>query len=528
MHDVAVIGGGISGVATAARLQAVGLSTIVLEAHGQPGGCAGFFRRRGFSFDVGATTLVDFSAGGIGGELLSTIGLRNLNAEELPGYVAWLPDRRVTLHRNSRLWHNERLAKLGDSPCHRRLWNLLDEIAAAFWNATRRGIRLPIQSCADLVWAAQALAPPAWPLLRFLRWTVGDLLRSLTLRDDKPLVGLLSMLLEDTVHASVDRAPLINGSLGITIRGAGLSRARGGMRGFWQSLAARYRALGGVLQVGSPVIGIRQIGTGKGRCGFDSQYVVHSRRGSVWARHVVCAVPAEITAQLAPEPVSRRLQPFLARDADCRGGALVLLLGVPEEEVSGQTMTHHQLLEAYNSPLGNGNNMFISVSSPGDELSAPEGHRAVMISTHCELAEWDGLDDAAYAEKKNLATAKLLALARRVYPNLGSRASVIELGTPRTYERFTKRPRGAVGGYRLHLGNSNQQAIPHRTPLKGFWLAGDTTWPGLGTVACVHGSRIVAEGILAADSSFCRPSVVPIREKQYVQSDHDRQPQPVR
>lgn len=525
MVDVAVVGGGIAGMATAARLQAAGLSTIVLEAHGQPGGCAGFFRRRGFSFDVGATTLVDFSTGGVGGELLGTIGLNDPNAEELSGYVAWLPDRSVTLHRDPNRWHRERLDKLGDSRRHRRFWSLVDEIADAFWNATRRGIRLPIQSYADLLWAAHALAPSAWPLLRFLRWTVGDLLRSLALRDDKPLVGLLSMLLEDTVHASVDRAPLINGSLGITIRGAGLSRARGGMRGFWQAIAARYRALGGVLRVGSPVTAITQASTGKESFGCECRYVVHSRRGSVAARHVVCAVPAEITVRLAPEPVSRHLRPYLARDADCRGGAVVLFLGVPEEEVAGLTMTHHQLLVEYGRPLGNGNNMFVSISSPGDELSAPAGHRAVMISTHCELNEWEGLDEVSYVEKKNRATAKLLALARRIYPNLGCRASVIELGTPRTYERFTGRPRGAVGGYRLHLGNSNQRAIPQRTPLAGFWLAGDTTWPGLGTVACVHGSRIVAEGILA-DSSRRQP-VVPLGDNHHVQSTHDRRPQPV-
>jgi phytoene dehydrogenase-like protein len=34
MYDVAVIGGGMAGMATAARLQARGLSTLVLEAHG--------------------------------------------------------------------------------------------------------------------------------------------------------------------------------------------------------------------------------------------------------------------------------------------------------------------------------------------------------------------------------------------------------------------------------------------------------------------------------------------------------------
>jgi len=78
MKDVAVIGAGIAGMATAARLQARGLSTLVLEAHGQPGGCAGFFRRRGFAFDVGATTLVDFEPGGLGGELLREIGMPTL------------------------------------------------------------------------------------------------------------------------------------------------------------------------------------------------------------------------------------------------------------------------------------------------------------------------------------------------------------------------------------------------------------------------------------------------------------------
>jgi len=30
----------------------------------------------------------------------------------------------------------------------------------------------------------------------------------------------------------------------------------------------------------------------------------------------------------------------------------------------------------------------------------------------------------------------------------------------------------------------------------GLWIVGDTTWPGLGTVACVLGSRIVAQEVL--------------------------------
>ena len=72
-----------------------------------------------------------------------------------------------------------------------------------------------------------------------------------------------------------------------------------------------------------------------------------------------------------------------------------------------------------------------------------------------------------------------------------------EVATPRTYERFTRRPRGAVGGVRQTLANTNQHAIPHDVGVPGYWLVGDSTWPGLGTVACCLGSRLVAEGVLA-------------------------------
>src|SRR6266566_3811339 len=123
---VGVIGAGLAGMATAARLQARGMSTVVFEAHGQPGGCAGFYRRRGFSFDVGATTLVDFEPGGVGHELLSSVGMPPLDGEALPGYLAWLPDRVVTLHRNPDAWHRERLLSFGDTPSHRDFWHFLD------------------------------------------------------------------------------------------------------------------------------------------------------------------------------------------------------------------------------------------------------------------------------------------------------------------------------------------------------------------------------------------------------------------
>ena len=174
----------------------------------------------------------------------------------------------------------------------------------------------------------------------------------------------------------------------------------------------------------------------------------------------------------------------------------MVFLGVPEAEVSGQEFTHHQLLHAYDRPLGDGNNMFVSVSSQGDTISAPAGYRAVMISTHTDLADWAGLDQTEYELRKKEIGEMLIGQARRAYPNLGDRAVIVQAGTPRSYERFAFRPGGAVAGPRRHLRNTNQHAVPHDLGGPGLWLVGDSTWPGLGTVACVLGSRIVADGIL--------------------------------
>ena len=485
--DVAVVGGGLAGMATAARLQARGLRTVVLEAHGLVGGCAGYYRRRGFSFDVGATTLVDFEPGGVGGRLLDEIGMSPLAGEALPGYVAWLPDRRVVLHRDASAWREERLRALGSSPGHRAFWRLIDVLAETFWKASRDGLGLPLRSAGDLLQAIGAIGLRGLPLARYARCTAGDALRSFGLRDERPLSGLLSMLIEDTVHSTIERAPLVNAALGITIRGAGLARFRGGMRGFWEAFVARYRSLGGMLRVGWRVDRIDADG---------GTYRLVTRKGTIAAAQVVSALPVSVTAEIAPALVGRPLRPYLQRDAGGGGGAIAVFLGVPEEEVAGQALTHHQLLQSYAHPLGDGNNMFVSVSASGDVDSAPPGHRSVMISTHCELGCWQDLDRDTYERRREMAGERLLGLARRVYPTLGERALVYEVATPRTYERYTGRPDGAVGGVRQTLANSNQHAVPHDLGPPGFWLAGDTTWPGLGTVACVLGSRIVAEGVV--------------------------------
>jgi C-3',4' desaturase CrtD len=485
-YDVAVVGGGLAGVATAARLQAAGLTTLVLEAHGLPGGCAGYFTQQGFSFDVGATTLVDFGQGGLGRQFLDEIGCE-LPPAELLDYKAWLPDRTVSLWRDSNRWAEERLERFGSTPNYRAFWGLLDTLSSTFWRATRRGATMPLRGLADLWKNLKAIELRNFPLLRYIPSTMADAMRAHGVYSDVALRTLLGMLVEDTLHTTIQEAPLINAALGITIRGAALMRVRGGMRGFWNALLPCYNGLGGTIKVGHSVQKIEQAASG---------YCLHTNKGMFRASIVVSALPVANTSHIAPEPVKKRLLAHIRRERSRLGGALVAFLGVPEAEVSGESFTHHQLFQDYRRPFGNGNNMFISVSSPGDLLSAPDGYRAVMISTHCGLEEWENLSTEDYSAKKLIAQRSLLEYAKRVYPRLGERAVVSRFATPKTYLKFTRRDRGAVGGAKQSLWNTNFFALPHDIGISNFFLVGDSTWPGLGTVACIAGSRIAAEAVL--------------------------------
>ena len=55
MRDLIVVGGGLGGLALAGLTQSEGARVALCEAHTKLGGCAGYFDRDPFTFDVGRT-----------------------------------------------------------------------------------------------------------------------------------------------------------------------------------------------------------------------------------------------------------------------------------------------------------------------------------------------------------------------------------------------------------------------------------------------------------------------------------------
>lgn len=72
---VVVIGAGIGGLTAAALLAHRDYSVKVFDQAIVPGGCASTFKRRGFTFDVGATQVAGLEPGGIHHQIFQALNI---------------------------------------------------------------------------------------------------------------------------------------------------------------------------------------------------------------------------------------------------------------------------------------------------------------------------------------------------------------------------------------------------------------------------------------------------------------------
>jgi phytoene dehydrogenase-like protein len=147
-------------------------------------------------------------------------------------------------------------------------------------------------------------------------------------------------------------------------------------------------------------------------------------------------------------------------------------------------------------PLGEGNSVFISLSNPDDPDRAPAGMRTATLSTHTAVAPWWRLhysDEAAYEARRASYAERLLTAAERAIPGIRQAIRLCLPGTPVTFEFYTKRPSGMVGGFPQH---SLFHARGPGAGLPNLWLVGDSIFPGQSTAGVTLGGLRVAAAVL--------------------------------
>ncbi|WP_202080456.1 phytoene desaturase family protein [Caldalkalibacillus salinus] len=101
----------------------------------------------------------------------------------------------------------------------------------------------------------------------------------------------------------------------------------------------------------------------------------------------------------------------------------------------------------------------------------------------------------AYLERKEEVIGILMNRLAEIYPGIQSYVDVIELGTPRTMQRYTDNPQGAIYGYAQTVSLSGIARLKQRTPVKGLSFTGAWTRPGGGYQGVAQSGVMEAERI---------------------------------
>ena len=414
---VTVIGAGIGGLTAAALLARKGYKVLVLDQAIVPGGCASTFKRKGFTFDVGATQVAGLEPGGIHHRIFSELDIELPAATPCdPACAVILPGETtpISVWRDPQKWQQERQQQF---PGSERFWQLLSTLFQASWKFQGRDPVLPPRNFWDFWQLIQAVRPDTLITLPFTFMTVGDALRLCGLGDNLRLRTFLDLQLKLYSQVDTEETALLYAAtaLGVSQSPQGLYHLQGSMQVLSDRLVSAIERDGGKVLLRHTV---ESIITANGKA--TGTTIRNQKTGEVWtetADDIVANVTAqnlvkllepdakispqfaEISDELVAEKLPTTKFPNQMNGYKYRvdklppsSGAFVIYLGVKESAIPANCPPHLQFLYDYDGEIGENNSLFVSVSHSGDGR-APTGMATVIASSFTDTRMWWNSDD---------------------------------------------------------------------------------------------------------------------------------------
>jgi C-3',4' desaturase CrtD len=490
---VIIIGAGIGGLTAAALLAHQGYSVLLADQAWIPGGCASTFKRKGFTFDVGATQVAGLEPGGIHHRIFTTLDIPLPDATFCdPACAVLLPGETqpIRVWRDPERWRQERQMQFpGSEP----FWQFLNQLFETSWAFQSRNPVIPPRNLWDLWQTTKALRPRTLTTVPHIFSTVGDALQSYGLAGDRRLKTFLDLQLKLYSQVDADETALLYAAtaLGVSQSPQGLFHLQGSMQVLSDRLVTALKRDGGDLRMRHRA---QKIHLKNGQTtGVTFQNLKTGESTFEAADRIVANVTVQNLMELlgddAPDGYRQRVDKLPQSS-----GAFVIYLGVDAAAIPPDCPPHLQFLYDYEGPIGENNSLFVSVSQPQDGR-APAGKATIIASSFTDPNLWHRAQN--YEQLKE--TYSDTAIARlSSYFNLNDRTILHqETATPRAFERFTGRSLGIVGGIGQRVNTFGPFGFANRTPVQNLWLVGDSTHPGEGTAGVSYSALTAVAQIMA-------------------------------
>ncbi len=486
IYDNIVIGAGYGGLVAAALLAKGGQKVLLLESHTVPGGCASFYSRRSVIFDAGATTLSGMATGQPMQRLFSELGIEPEVKKLDPGMIIKFGDRKLTRYADPQKWiaETENFFKL---PGLKAFWELVHKIDRTGYELIGKNDRLPPVSFGDLISLAKPSNLKGLPLLPYIFKPVEPVLKKLGLAEDPQFRAFIDEQLLITTQNTAEDAPFLTAALGLAYP-AETYYPYGGLFFPAKEIERKFKSFGGKAEYKKLVTAIQN--------GKDG-YTVKTADGSDYrTKGVVTNIPLWNIPRIVDDKMKEHFTSILPKTENAWGAFMVnFAVDYPfDEDIE---TAYWQIHVPEGVPHCESKSFFVTFSLADDKRKAPAGTKSVTISLHTKPENWSGITREEYEFRKAETGNFIIKRFDEAFPLLQEqKKSYIEFGTPQTFERYTSRFQGLVGGVPHSVSNNLLKMSSGVTPFRNFYNTGDTVFPGQGTVAVTIGAMNIAKRIL--------------------------------
>ncbi len=488
MYDFIIIGAGYGGLTAASLLAKSNKKVLVLESHYSIGGCAGYYKREGVLFDVGATTLSGFDYNGPLDRIEKELNFQLKKKRIDPGMVINFKGKKILRYRNLQKWIEE-LNKHFPGINHEKIWSRIEHVSEKAWGLLSEVPLFPPASFNDL--------------FSFINKNTGDYLKLLPglltsfksglpkeARNHEDYIQFLDQILMITAQEKSDRVPYLLAALGLNYP-KDTFYSYGGMTSMAHEIEKKIKGYEGELKKRRKVFCIEK---------NDSDIFIikaeFNKKTEVYkSKNIISNIPIWNFTEICSGNFKNKMNK-ISKKYNKSWGAMTYYFSVKFKK--DLESLYYQVHSNELKKFIDSESLFFSFSARDDLTRCKDGFQAVTVSTHISI---DAFKKQNFYEDNKAKIKTFEKIVLSTFQKSFNEFEILdvgkgEVGTPATFEKYTNRFEGRVGGI-PHILDYYPFSYPkNSTPDPNIFLVGDTVFPGQGVVGVISGAFSLVYRIL--------------------------------